>query len=64
MNGWSDDPERSLHDGERLATWALELDPTLPVAYFVRGPVHRERGEYVKALVKAEKAVAADRKMR
>lgn len=30
------------------------------MAYFVRGLVHRERGEYVKALVEAEKAIELD----
>ena len=32
----------------------------MPTAYFVRGLVHRERGEYVKALVEAEKAIELD----
>lgn len=58
MNGWSETPERSLRDAEDLATRALALDRDLPVAYFVRGLVHRERGEYVKALVEAERAIA------
>ncbi len=60
MNGWSDQPVQSLLQGEQLATRALELDPDLPLGYFVRGLVHRERGEYVKALVEAERAVELD----
>jgi TolB-like protein/DNA-binding winged helix-turn-helix (wHTH) protein len=60
MNGWSTEPQRSLALGERLATQALELDDKLPLAYFVRGLVYRERGEYVKALVEAENAVGLD----
>jgi TolB-like protein/DNA-binding winged helix-turn-helix (wHTH) protein len=60
MNGWSDAPPRSLEQGERLATRALTLNDNLPIAYFVRGLVYRERGEYVKALVEAERAVATD----
>jgi adenylate cyclase len=60
MNGWSEAPEHSLDLGESLATQALAIDEALPVAYFVRGLVHRERGEYVKALVEAEKAISLD----
>jgi TolB-like protein/DNA-binding winged helix-turn-helix (wHTH) protein/Tfp pilus assembly protein PilF len=60
MNGWSETPERSLELGEQLAGRALAIDESLPVAYFVRGLVHRERGEYVKALVEAEKAISVD----
>jgi tetratricopeptide (TPR) repeat protein len=43
-----------------LATRAVEIDKDLPVAYFVTGLVYREKGEYVKALVEAEKAIAID----
>jgi len=60
MNGWSDAPQQSLRDGEQLASRALELNADLPLAYFVRGLVHRERGYYGKARVEAEKAVAHD----
>lgn len=60
MNGWSEAPEQSLARGEQLASEALRLNADLPLAYFVRGLVHRERGDYVKALVEAEKAVALD----
>jgi TolB-like protein/DNA-binding winged helix-turn-helix (wHTH) protein len=60
MNGWSDTPESSLKTGEQLATKALGLKENLPVAYFVRGLVYRERGEYIKALADAEQAVSLD----
>lgn len=60
MNAWTDSRKRSLATGERLANQALALEETLPLAYFIRGLVYRERGEYVKALVEAEKAVALD----
>ncbi len=60
MNGWSDKPEQSLRDANDLATKAISLQKTLPVAYFVAGLAYRERGEYVKALVEAEKAIRYD----
>jgi len=60
MNGWSDEPARSLAMAERFATQALAINASLPLAYFVRGLVYRERGEYVKALVEAEKSIALD----
>jgi adenylate cyclase len=60
MNGWSNKPDQSLDDAEQQATQALALDKNLPVAYFVRGLVYRERGEYAKGLVEAEHAIALD----
>ncbi len=60
MNGWSTSPDKSLELGEQFATQALLLNNSLPMAYFVRGLVYRERGEYVKALVEAEKAIDLD----
>ena len=57
MNGWSDDRQASLEMAIELATQALVLDAKLPLAYFVRGLAYRETGEYVKALVEAEKAI-------
>jgi len=60
MNGWSDAPAQSLSMAERYATSALEINASLPLAYFVRGLVYREQREYVKALVEAEKAIALD----
>ena len=60
MNGWSDEPDVSLDRAMQFATRALELNASLPLAYFVRGLVHRERGEHVKAMVEAEKAITLD----
>jgi len=60
MSGWSQKPEQSLELGERFATKALKIDSALPVAYFVRGLVYRERGQYEKALVESEKAIQLD----
>jgi len=60
MNGWSDDRQASLQRALELATRALSLEPQLPVAYWVRGLAYRETGDYVKALVEAEKAIEYD----
>ena len=60
MNGWSDDPSASLQQGEYLSNKAIALEKDLPVAYFVRGLVYRERGNYKKALYDAEQAVRLD----
>lgn len=60
MNGWSEVREDSLAQAQALAARAIVLDQELPVAYFVTGLVYRERGEYMKALVEAEKAIAID----
>ena len=60
MNGWSDARDRSLLRAHELATKAISLQRSLPVAYFVKGLAYREREEYVKALVEAEKAIEYD----
>lgn len=60
MNGWSEVRQESLAQAHALATRAVAIDRELPIAYFVRGLVYRERGEYMKALVEAEKAIATD----
>jgi adenylate cyclase len=60
MNGWSDDRPAALQQAERIATRAIELQPVLPLAYFVRGLSYREQHEYVKALVEAQKAIEYD----
>jgi adenylate cyclase len=60
MNGWSEDRADTLMQAELAATRAIELDAKLPVAYFVRGLVYRERGNYDKALVEAGQAIALD----
>ena len=61
MNGWSDDRPVTLQQAERIATRAIEIDPVLPLAYFVRGLSYREQHEYIKALVEAQKAIEYDR---
>ena len=60
MNGWSDNRQHSLQEALALATHALEPDQALPIACFVRGLSWREMGEYLKALVEAEKAIELD----
>jgi adenylate cyclase len=60
MNGWSEDREAALHRALELANKAISLDEALPVAYFVTGLAYRELGEYIKALVEAEKAIKYD----
>lgn len=59
-NGWSDDPESALTRAEELAQKAIALNESLPVAHFVTGLVYRERKDYVKAVVEAEKAIRLD----
>lgn len=60
MNGWTDTPDSSLEQGRALAEKAISLDASLPVAYFVTGLFYREKREYVKALVEAQKAIDID----
>ncbi|MGD8674005.1 MAG: tetratricopeptide repeat protein, partial [Thiogranum sp.] len=60
MNGWSQDREASLYRALGLAQKAVSLNEALPVAYFVTGLAYRELGEYIKALVEAEKAIKYD----
>ena len=60
MNGWSEVREDSLAKAHALADQAVAIDKELPIAYFVTGLVYRETGEYMKALVEAEKAIAID----
>ncbi|MGD8852811.1 MAG: tetratricopeptide repeat protein [Gammaproteobacteria bacterium] len=60
MSGWSEDREASLHRALELANRAISLNDALPVAYFVTGLAYRELGEYIKALVEAEKAIEHD----
>jgi TolB-like protein/DNA-binding winged helix-turn-helix (wHTH) protein/Tfp pilus assembly protein PilF len=59
-NGWSDNPELSLRQAGELAGRAKSINKYTPVAYFITGLVHREKKEYVKALVEVEKAIAID----
>jgi adenylate cyclase len=57
MNGWSADREQSLDSAMYFANKAIALDADQPIAYFVRGLAYRERKEYIKAMVDAEKAI-------
>jgi TolB-like protein/DNA-binding winged helix-turn-helix (wHTH) protein/Tfp pilus assembly protein PilF len=59
-NGWSDDRIGSFKTGLEMAQKAKILDKSLPVAYFVSGFAYRGLGEYMKALVEAEKAIEYD----
>jgi TolB-like protein/Flp pilus assembly protein TadD len=59
-NGWSDSPTETLQRGLDLANESISLNDQLPVAYFVRGLVHRERREYVEALAEAQRAIEID----
>lgn len=60
VNGWSEDPERTIDRALALAVKANSLDDALPVAHFVRGLIHREKGEYDQALAEAERAINID----
>ena len=60
MNGWSDDRPAALKQAEHISTRAIEIQPVLPLAYFVRGLSYREQHEYIKALVEAQKAIDYD----
>lgn len=60
MNGWTDDRLAALQQAERIATRAIEIQPVLPLAYYVRGLSYREQHEYVKTLVEAQKAIEYD----
>jgi TolB-like protein/DNA-binding winged helix-turn-helix (wHTH) protein/Flp pilus assembly protein TadD len=60
MNGWTDDRLAALQQAGRIATRAIDIEPVLPLAYYVRGLSYREQHEYVKALVEAQKAIEYD----
>jgi TolB-like protein/DNA-binding winged helix-turn-helix (wHTH) protein/Tfp pilus assembly protein PilF len=60
MNGWTDDRPGALQQAGRIASRALEIQPALPLAYYVRGLSYREQHEYVKALVEAQAAIQYD----
>jgi len=59
-NGWTDSPATSLDKAKLYADKAIELNKSLPVAYFVRGLVYREQKEYIKAMAEAEHAILLD----
>lgn len=60
MNGWSPVAEDSLKLAREMAEKATFLQNDIPVAYFVKGLTYRENGEYMSALVEAQKAIEYD----
>ncbi|MGI9569186.1 MAG: adenylate/guanylate cyclase domain-containing protein, partial [Desulfobulbia bacterium] len=60
INGWSESPELTQNLALETASKALELDDQLPLPYFVRGLIYRERREIVSALAEAQKAIQID----
>ncbi len=60
MNGWAEAPEKSLERAKALASQAIALDDSMPVAYFVRGLAYRELRDPVHAQVDAQKAIELD----
>ena len=59
-NGWSEDAKRTLARANELAKRAVALNDKLPIAYFVKALVHRERHEFVEALVEAQASIEID----
>jgi len=57
LNGWSEDSKESLREALDLANQALEIDPALPLGYFVRGLAYRDLGDWDRALSALEKAI-------
>jgi tetratricopeptide (TPR) repeat protein len=60
LNGWTDNRQESLQLAINIAQKSISLQEALPIAYFVTGLAYREMGDYVKALVEAEKAIKYD----
>jgi tetratricopeptide (TPR) repeat protein len=59
-NGWAENREQALDKALELASKAIELNDRLPVAYFAKGLVYRERREYVQALAEAQRSIEID----
>ncbi|MCP5367409.1 MAG: adenylate/guanylate cyclase domain-containing protein [Hyphomicrobiales bacterium] len=59
-NGWNGDSEAPLQKALELANRAIGLNADMPVAYFARGLVYRERRQYVQALADAQKSIEID----
>jgi len=55
-NGWASDREASLRRAKDVAKRAIKNDSNIPLGYFITALVFREHGEYIKAMVEAEKA--------
>ena len=61
MNGWSDDRPATLKQAEQLASRAIDMQPELPLSYYVRGLSYREQGDkYIEALGEVETALKYD----
>ncbi len=61
MNGWTDDRPATLAQAAQLADQAIQLQPELPLSYYVRGLTYREQGDkYVEALGEVETALKYD----
>jgi adenylate cyclase len=61
MNGWSDDRPATLKQAEQLASKAIDMQPELPLSYYIRGLSYREQGDkYVEALGEVETALKFD----
>ena len=57
FSGWSESPVEDLNYALMMAKKAVELDSTLPMAYWALGFVHLHRKDLSMALSAAEKAV-------
>lgn len=60
MNSWQQPRDKSLQNALTIAQKAIDIDPEIPVAYFVRGVAYRELGDWPHALAEAEKAIVYD----
>jgi DNA-binding winged helix-turn-helix (wHTH) protein/TolB-like protein/Tfp pilus assembly protein PilF len=60
MNGWASNKNETLERAKSEATKAVNINADVPLSYFIRGLAFREQGEYVKAMVEAEKATQLD----
>jgi tetratricopeptide (TPR) repeat protein len=57
LNQWNGAGTTERDKAEVCAKMALEIDPTLPLAHYTRGFIHRTYGEHAEALAQFEEAV-------
>ncbi len=57
INGWSDKPDESLQQAERLAQQALELNSEIAQVHFVMALIRREQKRHDEALTFATQAI-------